>query len=160
MTVASRDQVTLRAMRSGDLPRVAALEVELFGVGAWSLAMLEGEWAGPGWYIVATVPGTIPGAERVVGYAGLQCDGEAADITTIGVAPHAQRLGIGSMLMDALHERARLLGAGAVFLEVAVTNSAAISLYERYGYERLGVRKRYYQPENLDAYTMRLTLES
>ena len=39
-----------------------------------------------------------------------------------------------------------------------MTNAPAIAMYEKFGFERLGLRKRYYQPEDLDAYTMRLDL--
>lgn len=151
--------VSLRPMRPGDLRRVADLEIELFGVGAWTYGMLESELASPSTYIVAVKPGTIPGADRVIGYAGLQFDGEVADISTIGVAPEAQRLGLGSMLMDALHDHARILGAHSVFLDVAVNNDRAIAMYTKYGYQNVGLRKRYYQPENLDAYVMRMELE-
>lgn len=152
--------VSLRLMRPSDLRRVAALEVELFGVGAWTYGMLESELAGPSWYVVAVVPGTIPGADRVIGYAGLQFDGENADISTIGVAKEAQRWGVGSLLMDTLHEQAITLGAEAMFLDVAVNNDSAIAMYTKYGYQQIGLRKRYYQPENLDAYVMRLELET
>lgn len=150
---------TLRAMRPSDLQRVAALEVELFGIGAWTYAMLEGELHGPGHYIVAVVPGTIPGADRVVGYLGMQFDGETCDIATIGVARDSQRLGIGALLMNYLIERATGLDAQAVLLEVAVNNEPAQAMYRRYGFEQIGLRKRYYQPENLDAYVMRLELK-
>lgn len=159
VSAALRAPAVLRAMRRSDLRRVAYLEVELFGVGAWSYAMLESELLGPGLYVVAVVPGTIPGADRVVGYAGLQFDGDNTDIATIGVAREAQRAGIGSLLMDFLIEQSQRLGAQGVFLEVAVNNEPAQAMYRAYGFEQIGLRKRYYQPENLDAYVMRLELE-
>ncbi|MDY5039919.1 MAG: ribosomal-protein-alanine N-acetyltransferase, partial [Bifidobacterium animalis] len=34
----------------------------------------------------------------------------------------------------------------------------ALTLYRHFGFETMGIRKRYYQPENKDAYTMSLTL--
>lgn len=159
-TAANRPRVTLRPMRPSDLRRVANLEVELFGMGAWTYGMLESELMGPGQYVVAVVPGTIPGADRVVGYAGLQFDGDNTDIATIGVASEAQRWGIGSQLMDFVIARSGELGAQGVFLEVAVNNEPAQAMYRKYGFEQIGLRKRYYQPENLDAYTMRLELEN
>jgi ribosomal-protein-alanine N-acetyltransferase len=60
--------------------------------------------------------------------------------------------------MTALIERSRKLKAGAVLLEVRVDNAPAIEMYRDFGFEILGVRKRYYQPEDKDAYTMRLDL--
>ena len=49
-------------------------------------------------------------------------------------------------------------GAASVLLEVRVDNAPALHLYEALGFERLGRRRGYYQPENVDAWTMRLPL--
>jgi len=149
-------------MRAGDLDQVLALEVQLFGRGAWSYGMLAEELGGPGrWYVVATErdAATI-GPEPVVGYAGSWFDGEVAQVMTIGVARRAQRRGVGATLLRALVGRAREVGADAVLLEVAVDNDGALALYERSGFVRIGMRKRYYQPEDTDAYTMRLALDA
>ena len=77
---------------------------------------------------------------------------------TIGVDPAAQRHGVGRQLLAALIERSRKVKAEAVLLEVRVDNAPAIAMYREFGFEVLGVRKRYYQPENMDAFTMRLDL--
>ena len=45
-----------------------------------------------------------------------------------------------------------------VLLEVRVDNAPAIHLYESLGFEQLGMRRAYYQPGNIDAWTMRLEL--
>ncbi|PFG33974.1 ribosomal protein S18-alanine N-acetyltransferase [Sanguibacter antarcticus] len=152
--------VLVRPLRAADLDRVAVLEVELFGRSAWSYGMLAEELGALGrWYITAeAVPEDRVGAGDVVGYAGLWFDGELSQIMTIGVSTASQGSGVGSRLLEALVVRSRELGAQGVLLEVAVTNGPAIAMYEKFGFERLGVRKRYYQPEDVDAYTMRLDL--
>ncbi len=153
--------VDVRPMRAGDLDSVLQLEGELFGAGAWSYGMLAEELGGPGrWYIVATLrsAGSI-GPAPVIGYAGLWFDGEAAQIMTIGVTAAHQKTGVGASLLDALIGHARALQAECVLLEVAVTNEPALAMYEKFGFERLGIRRRYYQPEDVDAYTMRLPLQ-
>ncbi|PFG42244.1 ribosomal-protein-alanine N-acetyltransferase [Isoptericola jiangsuensis] len=153
--------VRLRPLESGDFDRVLELERELFGAGAWTYGMLADELAGYGrWYVVAEADDGRHGAGRrpVVGYAGLWFDGEVTQVMTIGTAREVQRRGVGRTLLRALVDRSRELRAQAVFLEVAVDNDRAIALYEEIGFERLGVRKRYYQPEDKDAYTMRLDL--
>ena len=38
-------------------------------------------------------------------------------------------------------------------------NTPALALYKRFGFAKMGLRKRYYQPEGIDAYTMSLDLE-
>ncbi|GAA2243385.1 ribosomal protein S18-alanine N-acetyltransferase [Rarobacter faecitabidus] len=151
---------SLRAMRASDLDRAIALEVTLFGNQAWSYGMLAEELGGPGrWYIVATYRDLASiGPEPVVGYAGLWFDGEVTQIMTVGVDPHHQGRGAGRRLIEALIARSREVGASAVLLEVAVHNEAALHLYASYGFEQLGLRKRYYQPGDVDAYTMRLDL--
>lgn len=153
-------KIVLRPLRAADLSRVAQLEVELFGRSAWSYGMLAEELGALGrWYVAAEeVREDRVGPGEVVGYAGLWFDGELSQIMTIGVATGAQQGGVGSRLLEALLDRSRALGARGVLLEVAVTNGPAIAMYEKFGFVRLGVRKRYYQPEDVDAYTMRLDL--
>jgi len=157
----------LRPLRSTDFDRVLELERVLFGAGAWTYGMLTDELAGLGrWYVVAepTGPDAVAvygaGPKPVVGYAGLWFDGDVAQVMTIGVDPRYQRHGVGRALLEALVERARTLRASAVLLEVRVDNDPALALYERLGFERIGLRKRYYQPEDKDAFTMRLDLGS
>ncbi len=41
-----------------------------------------------------------------------------------------------------------------VFLEVRTDNAPAIALYVAHGFEKIGLRRRYYQPSGADAYTM------
>ena len=54
--------------------------------------------------------------------------------------------------------KANELHAERMLLEVRVDNEPALTLYRHFGFETMGIRKRYYQPENKDAYTMSLTL--
>ncbi|MCL3859980.1 ribosomal protein S18-alanine N-acetyltransferase [Actinotalea sp. K2] len=146
----------LRQLTGPDVPRVVELERELFGPSAWSEGMVRAELEAPGrWYVAVDGPSGGP-----VGYAGLWFDGDVAQVMTIGVEPAAQRGGIGARLLGALVDRARLLGATAVLLEVRVDNAPAIALYEQLGFTVLGRRRRYYQPEDVDALTMRLVLTS
>lgn len=153
-------EVRLRPLRNADFDRVLELERLLFGRGAWTYGMLADELAGLGrWYIVAEPERRDrAGDQPVVGYAGLWFDGDVTQVMTVGVDPAVQRHGVGRQIMTALIERSRKLKAEAVLLEVRVDNAPAIELYRDFGFEVLGVRKRYYQPENMDAYTMRLEL--
>lgn len=144
--------VLLRPLVPADLDALEDMEEALFGAGAWSRASLAEEIAGPGrWYVGAQ----DRASGELVGYAGLWFDGYDGQVMTVGTRPDAQGRGIGRMLLDALLDRARELGAGDVLLEVRVDNEPALRLYERAGFERFGRRKGYYQPENVDAWTMR-----
>jgi ribosomal-protein-alanine N-acetyltransferase len=86
-----------------------------------------------------------------------------AEILTVGVAPWARRQGVGLALMTAAIGVAREMGAQAMFLEVDVGNAPAVTLYERLGFVRAGLRKGYYDrgaKGRADALVMRLDLTS
>ena len=147
------DGVVVRALCPADLPDLERMEVELFGAAAWSPESLAAEIVGPGrWYVGAVVDGAL------VGYAGLWFDGFDAPVMTIGTDERFQGRGLGRRMLENLLDRARTLSAAVVLLEVRVDNDPAIHLYESVGFERLGMRRAYYQPGNIDAWTMRLDL--
>lgn len=153
--------VVVRRLVARDLPVVVRIERELFTASAWSAAMLAEELDGPGrWYVAADLPAGADDATvgRLAGYAGLCFDGDDAQVMTVAVARAHQGRGIGGALLTTLVGRARELGARALLLEVRVDNAPALALYERFGFVRLGRRRGYYQPENVDAWTMRREL--
>jgi N6-L-threonylcarbamoyladenine synthase/ribosomal-protein-alanine N-acetyltransferase len=60
--------------------------------------------------------------------------------------------------MLALIGEARKRGAREVFLEVRADNPGAQQLYRELGFEEIGVRPQYYQPDGVDAVVMRLAV--
>lgn len=147
------DDVLVRALGPADLPDLERMEIELFGAAAWSPESLASEISGDGrWYVGVVVGGTL------AGYAGLWFDGFDAQVMTIGTDERFQGRGLGRRMLENLLDRARTLGAAVVLLEVRVDNDPAIHLYESVGFEKLGMRRAYYQPGNIDAWTMRLDL--
>lgn len=84
-----------------------------------------------------------------------------AEILTIGVDPKFARLGLGWRLMRAAIREARDRAAEAMFLEVDETNIAAVALYRKLGFAKVGERRAYYQGVNgakTAALVMRLDL--
>jgi ribosomal-protein-alanine N-acetyltransferase len=148
--------ITLRPLRWWDVEAVQALDADLFGATAWTPATFWSELAaGPTrWYVVAESAGP-DGTGVLAGYAGLLVPGPEADVQTIAVAPAAQGRGVGTLLLRALTARAARSGANSLLLEVRADNAPAIALYEREGFERISVRRRYYQPGDIDALIMR-----
>ena len=145
----------LRPLRWWDVAGLVPVERELFGATAWSPEVFWAELAQERtrWYVVAE-----DGAEEggtLLGYAGLLHNGAEADVQTLAVAPAAHRRGIGALLLRALLGEAARCGCTSVMLEVRADNAAAIALYERYGFERISVRRDYY-PGGVDAWVMRL----
>jgi [ribosomal protein S18]-alanine N-acetyltransferase len=94
---------------------------------------------------------------RLVGYAGLSAIAGTGDVTTIGVTEDQRGTGLGARLLTELLRQATAFECHEVLLEVRVDNAAAQRLYERFGFEPIGVRRGYYQPGNVDALVMRLT---
>ncbi len=145
-----------RRADSGDLGRIMQLESSTFESDAWSAEAMRGELENPHcWYVVAFRPET-PG--QLDGYAGLLAPHGAkeADIQTIAVAPAVRRSGLGRTMMLTLINEAAKRGAMEVFLEVRADNPGAQELYRTLGFEQLAVRKRYYQPDGVDAIVMRV----
>jgi ribosomal-protein-alanine N-acetyltransferase len=69
---------------------------------------------------------------------------DEAEILTICVAPAARRQGAARKLLAGAEKIASAWGATSMFLEVSTYNYAAFDLYKNAGYERVGLRKRYY----------------
>ncbi|MFI9820028.1 ribosomal protein S18-alanine N-acetyltransferase [Streptomyces sp. NPDC052013] len=144
-------------MRWWDIEPVLELERELFPEDAWSRGMFWSELAharGPEAtrrYVIAQE------GDRIVGYAGLAASGEQADIQTIAVTRDHWGTGLGSRLLTDLLRAATAFECSEVMLECRIDNVRAQKLYERFGFETIGVRRGYYQPGNVDALVLRLS---
>jgi ribosomal-protein-alanine N-acetyltransferase len=148
----------LRRADVGDLDAIMTLESSIFANDAWSRASMRGELSNRNaYYLVAFRPET---PELIDGYAGLFAPRNApeGDIQTIAVAEHARRQGLGRLLVQRLIAEARARGATEVFLEVRADNPGAQTLYASLGFDEIAVRVGYYQPDNMDAIVMRLTI--
>ncbi len=141
-------------MRWWHVAAVAALERDAFGATAWSAETFWSELAAPGrWYRVLVAPDA---PDEPLGYAGLALGGATADVQTLAVAAHLRGRGAGALLLDALVGHAAREGATSLLLEVRADGGAAAALYRSRGFERIAVRRRYYQPGDVDAHVMRL----
>jgi ribosomal-protein-alanine N-acetyltransferase len=145
--------VRVDELRRTDLPRCAELEQQLFaGDDPWNERMLASELDAGTRYVAART-----GQDALVGYAGMALIGSAphaeAEVHTIGVDPAAQGRGIGTLLLRTLLAAADAERA-PVYLEVRTDNAPALALYAAHGFERVGLRRKYYQQSGADAYTM------
>lgn len=82
---------------------------------------------------------------RIIGYGGIWLSVGTADITNIAVLPVFRRMGIGSLIVNALISEAHGKDIFEINLEVNENNEGAIALYEKCGFLRVGIRKRYYK---------------
>ena len=140
-------------MRWWDVAPALELERVLFPDDAWSAETFWAELAGvpeTRHYVVAV------DGDQLVGYAGLFAAGHhQSDVQTVAVAPDRQGQGLGDRLLRALLAEAERRGCTETLLEVRADTEAAQRLYARHGFERLGVRRGYYQPGRVDALVLR-----
>ncbi len=80
----------------------------------------------------------------LTGYIVVSCAAKEAHILNVCVAPERRGRGIADRLLEVALERAEVMDAEAVFLEVRPSNPAARRLYERYGFHEIGRRPDYY----------------
>lgn len=101
------------------------------------------------------------GGDELIGYFVAMRGFEEVHLLNITVAPAHQRQGWALVLLDALVLWSRAQGAQWLWLEVRVSNLRARQVYEKYGFQRVGERKRYYpsaSAEREDAIVMSYAL--
>ncbi len=79
-----------------------------------------------------------------VGFIGVQIVLDTADITNIAIDDGFKRQGIATYLLNNMTELLKKHSVSVIELEVRETNNAAYSLYEKYGFVKCGIRKKYY----------------
>ena len=90
---------------------------------------------------------------EIVGFAGFKILFDEADIMNIVVKKSLRGKGIGSLLLKNLIDLFYSFSLNALNLEVNEKNVVAIHLYEKFGFQRISVRKKYY-PKNENAIIM------
>lgn len=90
----------------------------------------------------------------VLGYCGVYMAVDEGEIINVAVSPKFQRKGIADKLLSALIKEGTKNGVSRFFLEVRVSNTAAIRLYEKHGFQIQGIRKDFYKEIHEDAYVM------
>ena len=94
--------------------------------------------------------------DKVVGYAGFWNACGVADIIDVATHTEWRRKGIGQGLVKRLIDQCQNDGVCELNLEVRVSNTAAIGLYEKMGFSMVGMRKNYYENKE-DAYLMQIS---
>ena len=70
-------------------------------------------------------------------------------LLNITVTPKLRKLGLGSRLMSAIEGVAAQQKIPRIILEVRPSNSDAVNLYQKLGYEQIGIRKGYYPADKM-----------
>lgn len=82
--------------------------------------------------------------DRIEGYGVMSVAAGESHILNLTVRPESQRQGIGARLMRHFLQLARRHNADIVMLEVRPSNTPAVRLYEKMGFNEVGVRRNYY----------------
>ncbi|WP_449277810.1 ribosomal protein S18-alanine N-acetyltransferase [Leucobacter sp. GX24907] len=144
----------IRPATLDDLDAIWAIETAVFGGEAWSRGMMREELtAAHRRYVVLEDE-----VGHVRGYGGLLAIGADGDIQTIAVDSETRGAGHGRRIMNALLDEAASRDVREVFLEVRADNPVARALYASLGFAEIGVRPRYYQPDDVDAIVQRLRM--
>jgi len=129
---------SIRPMMELDLPEVAAVEQHSYAF-PWSENIFR-DCLRVGYTCRA-----LDLAGRIIGYGVMSVGAGEAHILNVCVRDEYRNLGFGRRLLEHLLERATAAGVAEAFLEVRPSNLAAIRLYQRLGFEQIGIRRGYYQ---------------
>jgi len=140
--------VEIRPLGLTDLTAIDSIEQRAYRT-PWSRSMFASELAKSSSVCLGAYDG-----ERLIGYVVNSRYVDAWHIMNVAVDPDYQRRGIATRLLERLFELTRDDQRRGYTLEVRLSNSAAISLYERLGFTRQGVRRGYYTDNREDALIM------
>lgn len=137
------DNIEISRMTISDLNEIEDILFSDFD-DFWNINTFKSELLNPdSKYIVAKIDG------KIVGYAGIWKAVDDVHITNIVTAKNLRRQNIGSTLLSNLIEMAKAEnGITSITLEVNCNNLPAKKLYEKSGFEVVGLRKKYYN--NID----------
>ena len=93
-------------------------------------------------------------SQYLTGFIGVWLMVNEAHIVTVAVREECRRMGVGERLLIAAIDMAIDADQEVVTLEVRASNTGAQKMYEKYGFERVGLRKRYYSDDHEDAVIM------
>ncbi len=85
--------------------------------------------------------------KKILGHAVLSFAAREAHLLNLCIHPDHQNQGIGKQVLDHVLSIAKKKGALSIFLEVRVSNAAAVYLYENAGFNEIGRRAGYYPSE-------------
>ncbi len=139
----------IRSMLTSELSQVQEIEKATFKSQAWSE---EGFLSALGMenncYLVAILDG------EVVGYCGCYCTLDEGEITNVATKESARGKGIATAILKEEFARIQEMGVARVVLEVRYSNAPAIHVYEKLGFENVGIRKDFYSDPKEDAIIM------
>jgi ribosomal-protein-alanine N-acetyltransferase len=136
-----------------DLEPILAIE-QLSFKWPWCRISFEGELScqnACNYVVKSTDAGNL---SQIMAYAFLRLAGNELQILKIAVTPAQRRHGVATWFLNNCFNLGARQGANSVFLEVRPSNTPAIELYQKLGFEEIGRRPNYYANSMEDALIM------
>jgi ribosomal-protein-alanine N-acetyltransferase len=140
--------IDIRRLQLRDLTAIERIERSAYPT-PWSRSMFAGELSKPSSICLGAFEDEV-----LLGYLISSRYVDAWHVMNVAVAPDRQRQGIASALLGRLFELTTDDDRRGYTLEVRVSNTKAIALYERVGFEQRGIRRAYYTDNREDALIM------
>ncbi len=146
------NEIEITEMRESDLDEVLKIESRSFPA-PWSRKLFEETFFFPlsrNFVVRKKID------NKVVGYANFYLIRDEAQILNIAVDPDLRKRGYATRLLEHSIAFLKEHKAREVFLEVREGNLDALKLYHKFGFRKIGKRKKYYKETGEDAIVMRL----
>lgn len=158
---AAGNGVSITRMTEHDLLEVVEIE-ENSGLSRWGWAAYYSELQGNNRHLML-VARLIRGEQRrgshsLAGYIVARLGADELHINNVAVRESYRRQGIGQDLLKKILEEGKRSGVPRAYLELRAGNSAALALYEKYGFSVTARRKNYYSEPAEDALVMIIQL--
>ncbi len=147
-------RLTVRAMRLADLDEVMVIERRSFSA-PWEESTFRGLMRRPSAALLVAETD-----DELTGYSVMWFAADEGELGDIAVVPERRGEGIGRRLLRESISVAASRGTRSLYLEVRESNDVARRLYEKVGFNVVGVRKQYYTEPVEDAIVMRLDLHA
>lgn len=148
-TTTGEAELSFLPMQAADLDEVLKIEsvshIHPWTKGNFSDSLAAGHWA----YCIRPqsdqmVTGSYLDPAILWAYCILFPAVEELHLLNITVSPYLRKLGLGQRMMAAIEGVAAQQKMPRIILEVRPSNTPALALYQKLGYEQIGVRKNYY----------------
>jgi [ribosomal protein S18]-alanine N-acetyltransferase len=142
--------VIIRRLQLRDLSAIEDIERDSYAT-PWSRSMFAGELSKASSVCLGAFDDDTG---ELIGYLVVSRYVDAWHVMNIAVDPSSRRAGVATALLVRLFELTTSDGRRGYTLEVRVSNTGAINLYERLGFQPRGIRRGYYTDNREDALIM------
>jgi len=136
-----KELVEIKEMTLSDLNNIYDLEIKTYKY-PWSKNILRGCVINKYDCFIATIN------KQIAGYLIAKISSPESHILNLTIDKNYRNNGIASQFLEMVILKCILLKSNIIFLETRLSNLPAISLYIKFGFKKIGVRKNYYKSKN------------